>query len=263
MVKIDTHPINNICWVDLAATDVDAAIEFYKGLMGWTTFTDGVTGYHIFQVDGQAVGGVMGLTPEMGEMPPVWSTYVNVEDADATIAVAKAAGGSVLQEPFEIPDSGRIAVIGDPAGAALCLFENGGEGVKVMDENGAPCWFDCLSRDRNASQAFYEQVFGWTSEELDMGPDVPEESKYLIFSNNGERMCGLMGMPSDVPEMVPSFWQVNLVVPDADAAAAYVSANGGTVTMPPNDTPFGRALGFMDPWGASLSLIDRSTATQA
>jgi len=261
MVKIDTHPTNNICWVDLAARDIDAAIEFYKGLMGWTSFTDGVSGYHIFQVDDQAIGGAMALTPEMGEMPPVWSTYVNVADADAAIAAVTAAGGSVLQPPFEIPDGGRIAVIADPAGAALCLFENGGEGVKVMDENGAPCWYDCMSRDPAASQAFYEQVFGWTSEAMDMGESMPGGSAYTIFSNNGERLCGLMAMPGDVPNMVPSFWQINMVVPDADAAATYITEHGGAIIMGPNDTPFGRALAFTDPWGASLSLIDRSSAT--
>jgi len=258
MVKIDTHPTNNISWVDLAAKDVDAAIKFYSGLFGWTTFNDGETPYHIFQSGGEAVAGVMALTPEMGEMPPVWSTYVNVEDADATIAAVTAAGGSVLQPPFEIPGDGRIAVIGDPAGAAICLFEgNADNGMKVMDENGSPCWFDCMSRDAAASEAFYKQVFGWTSEAMDMG-----DMTYTVFSNHGEWMCGLMAMPDEMPPMVPSFWQVNMVVPDADAAAEYVTANGGTITMPPDDTPFGRALAFTDPWGAPLSLIDRSTATE-
>lgn len=139
MVSIDTHAIHAISWVDLAAKDLDAAIGFYGGLFGWGSVSGGEVPYTILTAGDKPVAGAMALTPEMGEMPPVWSTYVNVADADATIAAAKAAGGAVFQEPFEIPDSGRIAVIADPAGAVICLFEGGSEGMKMMDEPGAPC----------------------------------------------------------------------------------------------------------------------------
>ncbi len=257
MVTFDEHAEHAISWVDLAAVDLDAASAFYAGLFGWTAVTDGETPYAIYLRGEDAVAGAMELTPEMGEMPPVWSVYVNVVDADVTIAAATAAGGAVFQEPFDIPDNGRIAVIADPAGAVICLFEGQGDsGLKVMDEVGAPCWFDCLSRDVTASTSFYETVFGWTSEVMDMG-----EMSYTIFSNGGTPTAGTMALPAMVPAEVPSHWQVNFVVADADAAASYVAENGGTVTMAPNDTPFGRAASMMDPWGAVFAVIDRSTAT--
>ena len=256
MVTYDEHAEHAISWVDLAAVDLDAATAFYAGLFGWDSFNDGETPYTIYLSGEHAVAGAMELTPEMGEMPPVWSVYVNVVDADATLAAATAAGGAIFQEPFDIPDGGRIAVVADPAGAVICLFEGQGDsGMKVMDEVGAPCWFDCMSRDAAASIAFYETVFGWTSETMDMG-----DMQYTVFSNNGAPTAGTMAMPPMVPAEVPSHWQVNFVVADADVAAAYVADNGGTVTMPPNDTPFGRAAGMMDPWGAVFSVIDRSTA---
>ncbi len=256
MPAIDTHKPHSISWVDLAAADIDSASKFYEGLFGWTTFNDGETPYSIFMVGDSAVAGVMELSPEMGDMPPVWSTYVSVVDADATIAAVTNAGGAVFQEPFEIPGGGRIAVIADPAGAAICLFEGMADsGMKLMDENGAPCWFDCVSRDTKVSAAFYAEVFGWTSEYM-------EEMQYTVFINDGEWICGTYQMPDEVPAEVPSHWMVNFVVPDCDAAVAYATENGGSMWMPPMDTPFGRAAGVADPSGAALTVIDRSTATQ-
>lgn len=256
MVSIETHQNHTISWVDLAAKDLDAAVEFYQGLFGWNTFNDGTTPYTIFQVGEDPVAGVMQISPEMAGMPPVWSTYISVADCAATIESVTAAGGSVFQPPFEIPNGGRIAVIGDPSGAAICLFEGMNDnGMKLMDENGAPCWFDCMTRDTAAAGAFYTAVFGWTSEDMaDMG--------YTVFSHDGEPLCGMMAMPDMVPAEVPSHWVVNFVVADCDAAVEHATENGAMVTMPPMDTPFGRSAGLVDPWGAVFSIIDRSTATE-
>lgn len=254
MATIDKHEPHSINWVDLAAVNHDAAVEFYSGLFGWTAFNDGETPYSVFQVGDRAVAGVMELTPEMGEMPPVWSTYVNVRDADATVAAVGDAGGTVMQPPFEIPGGGRIAVIADPSGAVICLFENeDGDGMKAMDEPGAPCWFDCMTRDTEAAGAFYTTVFGWTAQ------PIPEMG-YTMFLREGEPTCGMMAMPDMVPAEVPSHWVVNFSVIDCDAAVAYATEHGGMVTMPAMDTPFGRAAGLVDPWGAVMNVIDRSKA---
>jgi len=241
MVKVTENPKHSIGWVDLATTDLDGARNFYSGLLGWTYFNDGETPYWMCMVDKNPVAGMMEMTPEMGEMPPVWSTYVVVDDVDATIAATTAAGGMVYQPPFDIPDGSRIAVIGDPAGAAICLFEGlGNNGMKLRDEVGASCWYDCRSRDAAAAIEFYETVFGWSSETIDMG------MAYTVFSLDGERICGLM---------------VDFVVADTDEAAAYAADNGATITVPPMDTPFGRSCGMLDPWGSPVMVIDRSTAT--
>ena len=138
-------------------------------------------------------------------MPPIWSVYVSVADADATVAAAEAAGGAIFQPPFEIPDGGRIAVIADPAGAAICLFEGMEEnGMSMIDEPGAPCWFDCMSRDVEASMSFYADVFGWEAQA--MPGDVP----YTVFLFNGTPLAGTMPMPPQMPDVVPSHWLVNL-----------------------------------------------------
>ena len=255
MPTYERHEHHTISWVDLAAKDLDGAVEFYRGLMNWTTFNDGETPYHIFQRDGAAVAGVMELSPEMGDMPPVWSIYVSVADADASIAAAEAAGGSVYQPPFDIPDGGRIAVIGDPAGAAICLFEGMDEnGMSMIDEPGAPCWFDCMSRDVDAAKAFYGEVFGWDAQKM------PGDFPYTVFLKDGQPLAGTMPMPEQLPAEVPSHWVVNFSIDDTDAAVEYLVERGGSVMMPPTDTMFGRSASVMDPWGSTFNVIDRSKA---
>ncbi len=109
MASIDTHKTHSISWVDLAAADLAAGIEWYGGLFGWNTFNDGKTPYTIFMVGGSPVAGVMQIRRNGGNAR--WSTYVTVEDADATVAKVTAAGGNVFQQPFEI--SGRSSNGGD------------------------------------------------------------------------------------------------------------------------------------------------------
>ena len=84
------------CWVDLGSPDLDASVEFYGGLFGWEVpereNAEQTGGYRQAMKDGRPVAGMMPLMQE--GQPPAWSTYVSVEDADATAAAVKEAGGT-------------------------------------------------------------------------------------------------------------------------------------------------------------------------
>lgn len=115
---------NAINWVELATRDIDKAEAFYRSLFGWETedFPAGPTRYLLYGSRDAKWGGLLQMTPEWGDMPSHWSIYVQVEDVDATIARATAAGGSVCVPPFDIPKVGRIARIDDPSGAGFYLI---------------------------------------------------------------------------------------------------------------------------------------------
>ena len=51
-----------------------------------------------------------------------WNTYVWVDDVEATAAVVRGAGGTVVAEPFDVMDAGRMAVVADPNGAVFGLY---------------------------------------------------------------------------------------------------------------------------------------------
>ncbi len=258
MPTIERHTANSISWVDLAAKDLDGAIGFYTDLMGWTTFNDGETDYHIFMNGDLPVAGAMAITPEMEGMPSVWSVYVAVNDADATLAEAEQLGGRIARPPFEIPGGGRIAMMSAPDMSTLCLFEGGSEnGFKQIDEVGAPCWFDNPTRDADTAEEFYQKLFGWTAapEPMEGGMD------YRVLSHEGEQIAGIMAMGDMFPPGVPNHWAVTFSVADVDAAVEKTTSAGGAAMGPAQDSPYGRMAQLQDPWGATFGAIDRSTAT--
>ena len=112
-------------WDELMTSDPDAATSFYAEVFGWKSraMDMGDMGtYTIFSRGEDAdVGGCM-RTPPGVEAPPHWLVYIGVDDVDATAARAKELGATVFQEPMDIPEVGRFAVVQDPAGAVFGLF---------------------------------------------------------------------------------------------------------------------------------------------
>jgi uncharacterized protein len=116
-------PNGAFCWNELSTTDSDAAIKFYKELLGWEVKESTGAGmvYNEIVVAGQHVGGIYKMGPEFGGAPSHWMAYVSVEDVDARAAQAAELGGKVCVPPTDIPNTGRFCVINDPTGAAIAL----------------------------------------------------------------------------------------------------------------------------------------------
>src|SRR6516162_8157162 len=106
-------------WVDHGARDIAASNSFYANLFGWEAEDQGEEAGHytILRKSGKTVAGNMGIMME--GQPSAWTTYVSVEDADKTIDIAKEAGATVFVGPMDVMDIGRMAVFGDPTGAAI------------------------------------------------------------------------------------------------------------------------------------------------
>ena len=114
------------CWVDTSQPDPERTLPFYSGLFGWDfedVMPEGSEGnYFIGRIRGGDVAAV-GSIPEGAPPLAMWNTYVWVDSADETAARARAAGGTVATEPFDVLDSGRMAVLTDPEGAAFCVWQ--------------------------------------------------------------------------------------------------------------------------------------------
>lgn len=120
-----------IAWNELNTRDLDASIEFYGAVFGWTFDTQemGEAGnYTTIVLGDRPVGGILDMAerdvPEM--IPAHWQVYFGVEDTDATIEAAKQAGGSVMVEPIDIP-AGRFSILTDPHGAGFAVIALSGE----------------------------------------------------------------------------------------------------------------------------------------
>jgi len=257
MVRHTSYEPGTPSWADVASPDPEAARAFYRGLFGWTgepAADPAAMGYTVF-MRGEAA--VAGCGPNPGEAPPHWNTYVTVADADAACAAAQAAEGSVLMAGMDVLDAGRMAVIADPAGAALCLWQPRNHiGCEVRMEPDTLCWVELATRDPEGALAFYGSLFGWSGTQVG-GPESAGGPgyDYLMLQLGESPVGGIITMDDNWPAEVPPHWMVYFAVEDCDAAAARVSELGGEVCVPPTDIPPGRFSVVADPHGATFTVI--------
>ena len=161
------------CWVDTSQPDPEAAVAFYGGLFGWEFENAMPPGSEAKYFGAQLRGGAVAAVGSLpAGAPPVatWNTYVWVESADETAARVREAGGSVVMEPMDVMDAGRMAVFTDPEGAAFSVWEpKQHRGAQVVNEHGSVNFNDLNTRDPERAAAFYGAVFGWRVLEMDGG----------------------------------------------------------------------------------------------
>ncbi len=259
------------CWADTSQPDPEAAVDFYSGLFGWQ-FEDvmppGSEGkYFIARLRGRDVAAV-GSIPEAAPPMAMWNTYVWVESADETAAKVGDAGGSVVMEPFDVMEAGRMAVCSDPEGAVFCAWQaKETKGAQIVNEHGSVNFNGLATRDAAAAEEFYGSIFGWTTLALPGGAEMwtlPGYGDYLERDNPGLRkMIAEVGGPEGFEDVVasinpipaeepdtPPHWSVTFATDDADATAAKAGELGGKVIAEPFDGPWVRMTVIEDPQGA-------------
>jgi predicted enzyme related to lactoylglutathione lyase len=249
----DSAPLGAPCWIDLFTADVDGARAFYGDLFAWTSTDPDPDhgGYVNFSKDGVLVAGCMQNDGTSG-MPDVWSTYLAVADAAATTDSAAAAGAQVIVPAMAVGDLGTMAVVIDPAGAAIGMWQPGThQGFGVLAEPGTPAWFELHTRDYEAAVPFYRATFGWDAHVMSDTPDF----RYTTLGEGDGALAGVMDSSAYLPEGVPAHWAVYLGADDTDKAVARVEELGGTVVDPPKDTPYGRLALVTDPTGSCFRLV--------
>lgn len=256
MAEFTAHAPGTPSWVDLFASDLDQAKEFYAGLFGWELEDqfdeDGNRIYSMARLDGKAAAG-MGAIPPGVDMPSVWNTYVSTADIDATSTAVEAAGGSVVMPAMQVMDAGKMASFADPTGAVFSVWEPGQHiGAEIGNVANTFSWNELMSRDIDSAQAFYASVFGWEYETQQM-PDGPY---HVISGGDSGGLGGLMAMPAEVPEMVPNHWGVYFTVENLDASVAKAQELGGQVVVAPMDIPgVGRMSTVHDCCNASFTMM--------
>jgi predicted enzyme related to lactoylglutathione lyase len=251
--KREDAPIGAPCWIDVFTSDPDKSRSFYEQLFGWTSQDAGEEygGYINFQKDGIFVAGCMRNDGQSGT-PDVWSVYLATDDAKATVDTAAASGGQVLLPAMDVGELGTMAMVTDPGGAAIGIWQPGlHRGFGILGEPGSPAWFELLTRDYDASVEFYRQVFQWDTH---VAGDSTE-FRYTTLGEGESQLAGVMDASAFLPEGVPAQWSIYFGVEDADAALAKITELGGSVVRPAEDTPYGRLAEAADPTGAHFKVI--------
>ncbi|MCE7083014.1 VOC family protein [Streptomyces sp. ST2-7A] len=119
--------MNGFCWMDLKTRDTTGTARFFSGVLGWRFAVDEEDWRKAVKisVDGYPIGGVSDLANPVypPETPAHIAYYLAVEDVDRRIEAATANGARLVLPPFDAGDQGRVAVLIDPVGASIALWQ--------------------------------------------------------------------------------------------------------------------------------------------
>ena len=243
---------NPFVWHDLMTADVEGAKKFYGEVVGWS-FAPPMMGYVVANVGDAGIGGIMATPDHLKGMPAMWSGYIYTPDVDAACKTITKLGGTIKREPWDVPDTLRMAVVADPTGGFFNIMQPLSQGDRKLAPEGAVGtvgWNELHAGDLPTAWDFYSQMFGWTKgRTMDMGAMGP----YQLFQIDGKDVGGMMKRQ----EMLPMpMWLYYFNVDGIDAAVARITKAGGKVVMGPHQVPGGQWIVMaVDPQGGSFQLL--------
>lgn len=253
MKVVKAYPDGIFNWVDLSTTDQEGAKAFYGGLFGWEAEdmpTPMGPVYTMFRIEGKNVAGGGAMQPDMTAqgIPPFWMSYVKYSDVDSVVAKVADAGGTVMMPAMDVMDEGRMALIQDPTGAVVGIWQPKNHiGAQLVNVDNALIWNELQTRDAETAAAFYATVFGWTH-----GKD---ESGYYTFATDGRVQAGMMQM-DDSWGPVPPNWAVYFKAADIQAMVDKAKSLGGNILVPPTKAgAMGTFAVIQDPQGAVFTAM--------
>jgi predicted enzyme related to lactoylglutathione lyase len=256
-----TYPPGVPCWVETLAADPEAAAAFYTELFGWEIVGPGPMSdpdgrFYVARVGGRDVAGIASL-PE-GAGAPAWTTYIRVDDADASVERAQRAGGAVLAPPFDADPAGRAAVLACPGGAVFGVWQaREREGAQLVNASNAWAMSTLRTTDLSGATSFYGMLFGWQPEPFGTGAGTVTLARLPGYVGGTEAQP----VPRDVvacmlaaDDAAPAAWNVDFWIDDTDACAQKAGRLGGAIVVPPYDTPMFRQAVLADREGSVFSI---------
>jgi uncharacterized protein len=255
-------PAGAPCWVELATTDEQRAMEFYANLFGWhyeiTEDPAVLAGRYIYaKRDGFAVAGIFRSQNSFG-----WLPHVAVSDIVAGVDRVRHAGGSIITGPVERPGNDTAVYARDPVGAPVVLRNPPAGWVFTTGAPGTFASADLNTHDGDVADEFYCRLFGYTSVRIGNSPDI-DYAQWLLA---GQPVLYRYVMGPEYPPGTAAHWMVCFVadpVEGTDAAAMRALALGGGIVLEPYPTQLGQFAVLTDSGGAPFALLDPTTSPEA
>lgn len=250
--RSESWPPGRPAWAELMVPDRFAARDFYTALFGWDYAEGGPeTGFYTTALkNGEPVAALGEPMPGQEGTPSQWTTYLATDEVSATVDAAQSNGATVIAPAMDVMEFGKMAVIADPTGAVVGLWQSGSHtGFNVVDEPGTVVWTEQMSRDLEAAKAFYSAVFGYTYTDMSSA-----QFKYVTFEIDGVTGGGLGELSAEMGE-TPPHWLTYFGVEDVDATTNALVEHGGSVLKPAWDTDFGRIAVVAGPVGEVFAII--------
>src|SRR5947209_15700903 len=252
MGRRDRYTPGTPSWCALSTSDQDGAKRFYAALFGWEIEdnpVDETTVYSMMRLDGAYAGAISPQPAQQRDsgVPPMWNTYITVEDADAALARAGELGGTVHAGAFDVMSAGRMGVVQDPLGAFFEVWEPREHiGAGVVNAPGAFSWCELVTPGPKPAIEFYRELFGWS--------ETPFEGMAIPYSTIQNSAGHTIGGMRPATEAEPPSWLVYFGSDVIEATAARAAELGGRVLHGPDDIGIGQIATVADPAGAVFAL---------
>jgi len=239
------HAPGAFSWVDLTTDDSEAAKSFYGSLFGWKFEDNEIPGggvYSMCRLGGDTVAAIYQADGQTSH----WNSYVTVAGVDDTATRVEALGGTLTQKPFDVMEAGRMAVVQDPTGATVCIWQpNQSIGATRVNDPGCLTWNELHTPDPGAALEFLTGLFGWATEEMEAGGGPAYTVVQVGDRSNGGVMAAQEGEP---PHWIPYF-----TVESRDSAAEQATELGGR-EYHRMEMPQGGIAILSDPLGAPFGV---------
>ena len=245
------HLQGKFVWFEHLSADTAAASRFYDSLFGWHTETTPMGGPQPYPMIMNGSEGIGGYRAAPAGTSTMWMSYLSVRDVNLAHAAALAAGGRSLMPPTDFGPVGRGATLADPTGAVFSIWTSamGDRADAPKTAVGDWHWNELMTPDASKALAFYEGVFGYSHDRMDMGP----QGTYYLLKVGDKMRAGLMRSP--MPD-TPPLWMPYVAVADCDATAAKAQSLGAQIIVAPTDIPeVGRFAALIDAQGACIAFM--------
>lgn len=246
--------LGKVVWHDLITEDLASSRAFYEGMFGWTFETSkGARGeeYLLARSGAVVVAGLLAYNaPADGKKYSRWLPYISVDDVDAAVSRASAAGARTVAAARDV-SLGRVAAIVDPQGAVIGLARSNigdPDDKTTAPAPGRPVWTELLADDPAVAATFYRTLAGY-----DVQVTQRRGGEYIFLANDGVNRAGIFKNPADEDYM--PVWLTTFGVSDPGTAAAKAKSLGGEIIMPASpELRDGTTAIITDPSGAILVL---------
>jgi uncharacterized protein len=256
----DAPRVGGVLSADIAVPEHERELKFYSRIL--TTGENPLWREDLMNNRGIPIIGLGNRIPEYADLPLQWMPHIQVADVGASAGSALARGARELLHGKDDRGQSQWAVLLDPNGAAFGIIPivpseatppiNRGSSSDVM---GQISWLDLTVSDAAATRDFYEEVVGWSVQDVEMEDAGGRYSDYAMCASDGGAVAGVCHARGVNRGLAP-VWMICLPVGDLVQSLDRVLENGGEIVEERKGSDGGLAYASVrDPVGAYLALV--------
>lgn len=251
------HQFGRFCWFELTTHDLVRAKVFYHQLFGWESVdlpNSPDSSYSMQLLSSKTVAGITEATPSQRQhgLPTHWMSHIYTDDIEESQKLVHKLGGKVLQPAKQVVENGWKAIIQDPQGGIVALWEpKAMGGVQIEEVAGSVDWCELASNNPQGAEHFYGALFGWEAKR-----NEAVNNPYTVFHKGGQNVAGMVQIDEERGN-TPPHWGMYFTVENCERSVQLALNLGAQLVVQPTDLiGVGRFSALSDPQGAMFYLME-------